>query len=108
MDAEAAEAAPVEVEDRDPVAKYPAPAANRRRDWTEGVPFLDDPPDGRKPIHTATEIEARTSKLRRAVRTRGHFPSDEAAAKSIYIESIHLAQIATSREWIRSVRQWRP
>ena len=44
---------------------------------------------------------AQTSKPRRAVRTQGHFPSDEAAAKSIY-----LAQTATSPEWKRFVRQW--
>ena len=93
--------APVEVEDRDLAAKYPAPAPNWRRTWTGGIPFLDDPPEGRKPIHTATAIEAQTSKPRRAVRTRGHFPSDGAAAKSIYI-----AQTATSREWARAVRQW--
>jgi len=72
-----------------------------QRAWTEVIPFLDDPPEGRKRINIATAIEARTSKPRRAVRTRGHFPSDEAAAKSIY-----LAQTATSREWTRSVRQW--
>jgi len=101
VDAEAAEAAPVEVEDRDLVAKYPVPAPNWRLAWTGGIPFLDDSPEGRKPIHTATVIEARTSKPRRAVRTRGHFPSDAAAAKSIY-----LAQTVTSREWRRSVRQW--
>ncbi|MBC6408505.1 MAG: transposase [Rhodobacteraceae bacterium] len=101
MDVEAAEAALTEVEDRDPVTKYPAPSPNWRRAWTEGIPFLDDPPEGRKRIHTATAIEAQTSKPRRAVRTRGHFPSDGAAAKSIY-----LAQTATSREWARPVRQW--
>jgi len=62
--AEAAEAAPVEAEDRDPATKYPAPAPNWRRAWTDGVPFLDDPPEGCKRIHTATAIESRTSKLR--------------------------------------------
>ena len=40
-------------------------------------------------------------KIRRAVRTRGHVPSDEAAAKLIY-----LALNATSQEWKRSVREW--
>ena len=52
-------------------------------------------------IYTTNAIEALTSKIRRAVRTRGHFPRDEAAAKLIY-----LALNATSREWTRSVRQW--
>ena len=46
-------------------------------------------------------LEALNSKIRRAVRTRGHFPSDEAAAKLIY-----LALNATSVEWKRSVREW--
>ena len=46
-------------------------------------------------------IEALNSKIRRAVRTRGHFPSDEATAKLIY-----LALNATSQKWNRSVREW--
>ena len=52
-------------------------------------------------IYTTNAIEALNSKIRRAVRTRGHFPSDEAAAKLIY-----LALNATSVEWKRSVREW--
>jgi len=107
VDGEAAKAAPVEVEHRDPVAKYPASAPNRRRVWTEGLPFLGDPPEGRERRHTATAIEAQPSKPHRTVRTRGQFPSDETTAKSIYIELIYLARTAPSREWIRSVRQWR-
>jgi len=74
VDAEAAEAAPVEVEDRDLVAKYPAPAPNWRRARTEGIPFLDDPPEGRKPIHTATAIEAQTSKPPRGGSDPGTLP----------------------------------
>jgi len=45
---EAAEAALTEVEGRNLAAKYPVPAPNWRRAQTEGVPFLDDPPEGRK------------------------------------------------------------
>ncbi len=52
-------------------------------------------------IPVTNAIEALNSKIRRAVRTRGHFPSDEAAAKLIY-----LALNATSAEWKRSVREW--
>ena len=56
----------------------------------EGAEIIPRPrtltPEGRKPIYTATVIEAQTSKPRRAVRTRGHFPNDEAVAKSIYID----------------------
>ncbi|EGG79240.1 Transposase for insertion sequence element ISRM3 [Gluconacetobacter sp. SXCC-1] len=39
----------------------------------------------RRLIYTTNAIEALNSKIRRAVRTRGHFPSDEAAAKLIYL-----------------------
>ena len=59
------------------------------------------PPEVRRLIYTTNAIEALNSKIRRAVRTRGHFPSDEAAAKLIY-----LALNATSTEWKRSVRNW--
>ncbi len=52
-------------------------------------------------IPVTNSIEALNSKIRRAVRTRGHFPSEDAAAKLIY-----LALNATSTEWKRSVREW--
>ena len=101
IDAEAAEAALVEFEQCDLAAKYPAIAPSWRRAWNEVIPFLDYPPEVRRLIYTTNAIEALNSKIRRAVRTRGHFPSDEAAAKLIY-----LALNATSLEWKRSVREW--
>lgn len=52
-------------------------------------------------IPVTKAIEALNSKIRRAVRIRGHFPSDEAAAKLIY-----LALNPTSTGWTRSVREW--
>jgi putative transposase len=101
VDAEAAEAALAEFEDSDLAARYPAIAPSWRRAWNEVVPFLNYPPEVRRLIYTTNAIEALNSKIRRAVRTRGHFPSDEAAAKLIY-----LALNATSVEWKRSVREW--
>ena len=101
VDTKAAEAALTEFEDSDLAKRYPAIAPSWRRAWTEVVPFLDYPPAVRRLIYTTNAIEALNSKIRRAVRTRGHFPSDEAAAKLIY-----LALNATSTEWKRSVREW--
>ncbi len=66
------------------------------------IPFLDDPPEVRRLICTTNAIEALHAKNRRAVRTRGHVPGDEAAAKLIC-----LALNAASREPKRSVREWR-
>ena len=83
-------------------AKYPAIAPSWQRAWNEVIAFLDYPPEVRRLIYTTNAIEALNSKIRRAVRTRGHFPSNEAAAKLIY-----LALNATSQQGKRSVREWR-
>ena len=82
-------------------AKYPAIAPSWRRAWQQVIPFFAFPKEVRTIIYTTNAIEALNSKIRRAVRTRGHFPSDEAAAKLIY-----LTLNATSTEWKRSVRVW--
>jgi hypothetical protein len=52
-------------------------------------------------IPVTNAIEALNSKLRRAVRTRGHFPSDDAAAKLLYLVLNHAAA-----EWKRPPREW--
>jgi putative transposase len=101
VDANAAERALAEFEESDLARRYPAIAPSWRRAWNEVIPFLDYPPEVRRLIYTTNAIEALNSKIRRAVRTRGHFPSDDAAAKLIY-----LALNATSTEWKRSVREW--
>jgi putative transposase len=101
VDADAAELALAEFEESDLAKRDPAIAPSWRRAWNEVIPFLDYPPEVRRLIYTTNSIEALNSKIRRAVRTRGHFPSDDAAAKLIY-----LALNATSTEWKRSVREW--
>jgi len=101
VDAKAAEAALAEFEDSDLARRYPAIVPSWRRARTEVVPFLNYPPAVRHLIYTTNAIGALNSKIRRAVRTRSHFPSDEAAAKLIY-----LALKATSTERKRSVREW--
>jgi putative transposase len=83
VDAEAAETALAEFEESDLAARYPAIAPSWRRAWNEVIPFLDYPSEVRRLIYTTNAIEALNSKIRRAVRSRGHFPSDEAAAKLI-------------------------
>ena len=65
------------------------------------IAVLDPPTEVGRPIHTTNAMETLNSKIRRAVRTQGHVPGDEAAAKLI-----DLALNATSAEWKRSVREW--
>ena len=63
--------------------RYPAIGHSWRRAWAEVTPFFAFPDEVRRIIYTINAIEALNSKLRRAVRARGHFPSDEAATKAL-------------------------
>src|SRR6478672_10014236 len=61
--------------------RYPAIGQSWRRAWGEVIPFFGFPEEVRRIVYTTNAIEALNSKLRRAVRARGHFPSDDAATK---------------------------
>ncbi len=63
----------------------PAIVQSWRRAWSEVVPFYAFPLDVRRLLYTTNAIEALNSKLRRAVRARGHFPNDEAALKLLFL-----------------------
>ena len=81
--------------------KYPAIGQSWRRAWTEVVPFYAFHPDVRRLIYTTNAIEALNSKLRRAVRARGHFPTDEAATKLLF-----LVLNRSEKEWTMPAREW--
>src|SRR5215467_9705548 len=55
--------------------KYPAVAPAWRRQWEQVIPFFAYPPEVRRIIYTTNAIESLNSKLRTAVRSRGHFPN---------------------------------
>ncbi len=65
--------------------KYPAITAAWRRKWEHVIPFFAFAPEVRKIIYTTNAIESLHSQVRKAVRNRGHFPSDKAATKLIYL-----------------------
>ena len=81
--------------------KYPAIAPAWRRNWDLVIPFFAFPEPVRRIIYTTNAIEALNSKLRRAVRARGHFPNDEAATKLLYLALNRAAQ-----DWKRPPREW--
>jgi putative transposase len=81
--------------------KYPAIAMSWRRHWPAVIPFFAFPADVRRIIYTTNAIEALNAKLRRAVRTRGHFPSDDSALKLLFLV-LNLAE----REWRMPPREW--
>lgn len=81
--------------------KYPAIPQSWRRNWTQVIPFFAFPEAVRKIIYTTNAIEALNAKLRRAVKIRGNFPTDEAATKLIYLV---LRDVAA--EWKMPPREW--
>jgi putative transposase len=81
--------------------KYPAITGAWRRNWDRVIPFFAFPEAVRKIIYTTNAIEALNSSLRRAVKIRGHFPTDEAAMKLIF-----LVLRDVTKEWKMSAREW--
>lgn len=65
--------------------KYPAIVQSWRRNWEQVIPFFAYPDEVRRIIYTTNAIESLHSQVRKAVRGRGHFPSDEAATKLIWL-----------------------
>jgi putative transposase len=93
--AENADAAAAELEafDQGPWGrKYPAIAQSWRRNWQAVIPFFSFPSEVRKIIYTTNAIESLNSTIRKAVRNKGHFPSDQAAAKLIWLALRNVAE----------------
>jgi transposase-like protein len=65
--------------------KHPTIGANWRRAWEQVIPFFAYPAEVRKIISTTNAIESLNVQLRKIIKTRGHFPSDEAATKLLYL-----------------------
>lgn len=65
--------------------QYPGVLDVWRRAWNEFIPFLDYPPELRRIVYTTNAIESINYQLRKITKTRGHFPSDEAAMKLLYL-----------------------
>jgi putative transposase len=101
VDATAGEAALAAFQEGPWGRRYPAIGQGWRRAWGEVVPFYAFPGDVRRLLYTTNAIEALNSKLRRAVRARGHFPTDEAAMKLLF-----LVLNRAEKEWRMPPREW--
>jgi putative transposase len=101
LDATAAENALSAFEEGHWGGKYAAIAQSWRRAWGEVVPFYAFPAEVRRLLYTTNAIEALNAKLRRAVRARGHFPTDEAALKLLF-----LVLNRSEKEWTMPAREW--
>jgi putative transposase len=83
-------------------AKFPTVVAAWRRAWTHVIPFFAFPPDVRRVIYTTNALESVHAQLRKIIKTRGHFPTDEAATKLIW-----LALRNITAKWARGAIHWK-
>ena len=82
--------------------RFPTVVASWRRAWSSVIPFFAFPPDVRRVIYTTNAIESVNARLRKIIKTRGHFPSDDAATKLIW-----LALRNITAAWCRPTTNWK-
>ncbi len=81
---------------------YPTISANWRRDWTRLTAFLDYPSEIRKVIYTTNAIESLNYSLRKVLKKRGAFPTDEAIRKVLYLGRQRIA-----KKWTMPIPEWK-
>ena len=82
--------------------KFPSVGAAWRRAWDKVIPFFAFPPAVRKVVYTTNAIESINARLRKIIKTRGRFPSDDAASKLIW-----LALRNITADWGRAAHDWK-
>ena len=101
VDAEAAESALDRFESSEMGKRYPAIGQSWRRAWAQVIPFFQFPPEIRTLIYTTNSIEGLNRAIRKVIKTRTLFPSEDAARKLIY-----LAIRNYTETWRRASSKW--
>jgi len=83
-------------------AAYPTISQAWRRNWDHLKPFFAYPADIRKVIYTTNAVESLNMSLRKVIKTRGSFPTEEAAIKLLYLALTHIA-----KKWTMPVQDWK-
>jgi putative transposase len=102
---EAAETAMLGFADSPMGRKYPAAVAVWERAWDRFTPFLAFPPELRKIIYTTNAIESFNYQIRKVIKNRGHFPTDDAVVKLIWLA---IADIEDKRARQRAAEAGKP
>jgi putative transposase len=102
VSAEAAEAALAAFGDGPWGQKLPMIRMLWRNAWDRVIPFFAFPPEIRKIIYTTTAIESINAQLRKIIKTRGHFPTDEAATKLIWLALRNITE-----NWGHAAHDWK-
>jgi transposase-like protein len=83
--------------------KYPQISKSWRAHWQNLNTLFNYPQDIRKAIYTTNAIESLNSVIRKAIKKRKLFPTDDSAKKVIY-----LATQQASKKWTMPIRNWKP
>ncbi|HEX2462072.1 MAG TPA: IS256 family transposase [Vicinamibacterales bacterium] len=88
--------------------RFPPVVAAWRRAWTHVIPFFAFPPDVRRVIYTTNALESVHARVRKIIKTRGHFPTDDAATKLIWLalRNITAEWVLPTRHWSRAMNQF--
>jgi transposase-like protein len=86
--------------------KYSAMIRLWRNAWEEFTPFLDYDPEIRRVLCSTNAIESLNARYRKAVRARGHFPTEQAALKCLYLVTRSLDP--TGKGQARWTMRWKP
>jgi putative transposase len=90
----------LEVFDEQWGARFPVITQAWQNAWEQVIPFMAFPPEVRRVIYTTNAIEALNRQLRKAIKTKGHFPNEDAARKLIYLAITNAVPAWTkTRNW---------
>lgn len=103
--ADAAEQALLELTDSALGRKHRSALAVWERAWDRFIPFLAFPPELRKVIYTTNTIESLNYQLRKIIKNRGHFPSDDAVVKLLWLA---ICDIEDKRARAREAERGKP
>jgi putative transposase len=87
--------------------QYPAIKRQWEAAWEQVIPFFAFPPEVRKVIYTTNMIESINYQLRKITKTRGHFPTDEALIKLLYLGCREMGRTTRAGQGGRSSYNWK-
>jgi putative transposase len=87
--------------------QYPAIKRQWEAAWEQVIPFFAFPPEVRKVIYTTNMIESINYQLRKITKTRGHFPTDDALIKLLYLGCREMGRTNRAGQGGRSNYNWK-
>ena len=89
-------------------AKYPTIVQSWQRAWEHVIPFFVFPPEIRRVVYTTNAIESLNMQLRKIIKTRGHFPNEEAAIKLLWLalRNVLAKTVRAAFDWKSAMNQF--